>query len=496
MIGYEPISLALEGTVSTETSAYPDYTSQLYYRGDRVYNNPANGGDGLNYEMTWHTFTATSRPDEYPWPWEVVEGPLPVSYTSFTTDAAVSLNDEWVSGDEISEGERRYDVYDRNDYEAVVEISTSDNTVRPSSAVQSGNVDIAARWVRVAPANAFACLDDRVSTRTKATGEWSMTIIGTGRADNIALFGLRNAASVQVVVSAGELMADEDFVSAGLQGWAITNGSLSHNNPGLQITNSGGTAEASYVLSGLTPGVSYTIGTNASGTSWRLFQRDYNGANATTGTTNSGGVFDSLTFTAVTSQHTVGLQSFSGNDLSCSLFSAFQASYTQETTTKDLAHGSGTRYKRRVRIPHTVVTAPKYEITLTGPDGEDVAVGLISAGYAAIELGSTEASVEVGGRQYHEIREDEFGGVRFLERAVSRDVNVTVWLDDDAADGDEVNDIITDLSGKPVTWDFNSSTTDDSRLLVHGWPENWRTDVTGLPGNDRLVIRPMRGLAE
>jgi hypothetical protein len=58
---------------------------------------------------------------------------------NYTSDIALSLYDEWSSGTAITAGAIYYDPSDHNDYVALVDITSGDNTVRPSYAVLSAN---------------------------------------------------------------------------------------------------------------------------------------------------------------------------------------------------------------------------------------------------------------------------------------------------------------------------------------------------------------------
>jgi hypothetical protein len=120
-------------------------------------------------------------------------------------------------------------------------------------------------------------------------------------------------------------------------------------------------------------------------------------------------------------------------------------------------------------------------------------IGLLTSG-AALQIGSTEANVKAGGEQKHVIQEDDYGNTRFVRRVRKRELTATVWLSDDQ--GDYVDNIMSELEGRPVTWNFNNAGTTYERLLIHGWAKSWETVVSSIAGNDYLSISPLRGLAE
>ncbi len=71
--------------------------------------------------------------------WEFLgESPM-VGGINYLSDIALSLHDEWSSGTAITAGAIYYDPSDHNDYVALVDITSGDNTVRPSYAVLSAN---------------------------------------------------------------------------------------------------------------------------------------------------------------------------------------------------------------------------------------------------------------------------------------------------------------------------------------------------------------------
>jgi hypothetical protein len=495
------ITLEIDGTVTSEPSNFPVWdTNTKYYPGDRVYNSPSIGGDNLNYECTAYANLAKDRPDLEPDHWVVVGG-TSVEISSPVTSADESLATAWVSGESVDEGVVKYDEIARRDYVAALDISDTDNIIRPSVAVQSDDVDLAARWVDYRPANAWACLDAEISTKTRALNSMSMTLLGSGEANRIALFGLENATDVQVVVNSSNIIADEEFASSSLTTWEGTEATLTHLDPGMRVTNTntGTTGGATQLVTELTPGVSYTFtavvsaATGGSGT-WRLSQYNALGGGVTYSSSANGAGTRSLTFTATGVGHHIVVELYAGTStVDLQSVDLRQTGFTQEVVSVDLEYGATGRYKRRAILSHSAVSRPKYDIVITGLSGATVGVGAIVAGLAEY-VAATETGVRAGGRGFHDIREDRWGNTRYQKGTRKRELTANAFIDE--ADADYVDAIMSRIDGTPAVFDMNNPGTDIERLLVLGFASDWYTTVTGIDGLDLLVISPLRGLAE
>jgi len=164
------IELFVDYTLTTGASSpYDDFDgSKFYWRKERVYSNPSDGGDGNNYELQWWWYSSTTRPESAgAGAWKNL-GTAAFSVASYNTDHAVSFEPDWVSGAAVAGGAYRY--FDQRNYLALTNISAGDNTITPEAAVVAADEDVASRWVDAGPANAFRCLDDEVATATRHRG--------------------------------------------------------------------------------------------------------------------------------------------------------------------------------------------------------------------------------------------------------------------------------------------------------------------------------------
>jgi hypothetical protein len=202
-----------------------------------------------------------------------------------------------------------------------------------------------------------------------------------------------------------------------------------------------------------------------------------------------------VTFTATTTTHILSLALGSGTTrLDVSSISIKQ-DFSAAPINVDLEFGTSGTYRKRKKVVHDLVADPIYTITVTGGDGEVVDVGLISIG-GANDFGPTQSEVRAGSQQYHDIKTDEYGNTKFIQRGSQRELTATIFLEASYPWPDMVSGVMTELEGKPATFDLNNTGTEIERLLVHGWAEDWYTVVTGIEGNDYLVISPLRSLVE
>jgi hypothetical protein len=498
------LGMALDYTVESSPSPYAAWVSgTTYRRGDRVFSDPDDGGNGNNYELTVYVLTSTTRPENQPAYWLNL-GSQQVEVLSYNTTAQESLFTTWTSGTAVLAGEIQYDPQAKKDYSANIDISSGDNTVRPSVAVQSNDIELAARWTEVGPANAFAMLDNEINTPTLFIGEMTAVVRAYGRANRLAFFGLNKATSITVSISGGNLFVDPTFANSNLSQWSTFVTTLTHLNPGLRIDSnsvSDGTHSAYTNLYNLIPGVEYTFSAVANGTAsgspsgWKLTVQEFDQSFTAASSTVTGNTSVSVTFTATTTTHILSLALGSGTTrLDVSSISIKQ-DFSAAPINVDLEFGTSGAYRKRKKIVHDLVADPIYTITVTGGDGEVVDVGLISIG-GANDFGPTQSEVRAGSQQYHDIKTDEYGNAKFIQRGSQRELTATIFLEAGDPWPDMVSGVMTELEGKPATFDLNNTGTEIERLLVHGWAEDWYTVVTGIEGNDYLVISPLRSLVE
>ena len=113
-----------------------------------------------------HTASSSRNPTNYYY-WSYV-GPASTSggYT-YTTNVRQSNATTWASGSAVALGQAVYDNADFSDYMAAVAMTAQENgaTNRPSEAILSSTASIAARWVRIGKANAWAWADYEIANR-------------------------------------------------------------------------------------------------------------------------------------------------------------------------------------------------------------------------------------------------------------------------------------------------------------------------------------------
>ena len=122
-----------------------------------------------------------------------------------------SNSDAWASGQTIALGQDVYDVQTHHDYIAAVAIAGGSNTTRPSAAILSTDPAVAARWVDLGAANAWAPFDERSNTYlegintsgaaiTPVTFTFVANTSGPG-ATHLFLAGLENVESVSATLT-------------------------------------------------------------------------------------------------------------------------------------------------------------------------------------------------------------------------------------------------------------------------------------------------------
>jgi len=506
MEAWAHLKMSMNYDVVASESPYAAWVSgQTYYRGDRVFSDPADGGDSNNYELVIFRRTTTTRPeDESPWYWVNI-GAQQTEVLSYQTTAQPSLFSNWTSGAAVLAGEIQYDPQSNKDYAANVDVSAGDNTVHPSVAVQSNDIELAARWTEIGPANAFAMLDSEINTPTLFIEKMAAIVRAYGKANRLAFFGLRRVESITVDVEPSNIFEDDTIVNSNLSLWNTFGVEISHLNPGLRITDADGSDgfhNAYIFMYNLIPGQEYiwaVVGNgtaNGSPSSWQIGVQELNFDLVGKSTPLAfGSGTSTMTFTATASGHVFSIIPAVGTTQVDVSQVILKHNVSGVTVSKDLEYGTTGRYQRSAKLEHPTIVNPQYTIEVFGPEGDVVDLGLISAGFAT-QVGTTQAEIRVGGQQFHSIDIDEYGNAKFVQRGRSRELTATIWMDTSTNSADLADLIMTELEGRPATYDLNDDGLDSERLLVHGWAEDWYTVVTGIPGNDYLVISPLRSLAE
>ena len=235
-----PLEISLAYTGSSPVYIYSAWaTSQAYVVGDirryqisGVYrdfrckvahtSSTANAPDKMVTTPTttgwWIFTTATYSTQSY---WED-RGPSATSggYT-YTTNVRLSNYPTWTTGAAVSLNAAVYDPGNNHDYLATVAVSAGDNTIRPSEAVKSSDETIAARWLDLGAANAWAAIDYLGNTYTQgyeSDGDlcnptFTVTCACETAVDRVAFAGLVNVKTVAITATDDGVAQDQISVS-------------------------------------------------------------------------------------------------------------------------------------------------------------------------------------------------------------------------------------------------------------------------------------------
>lgn len=223
-----PLEISLAYTGSSPVYIYSAWaTSQAYVVGDirryqisGVYrdfrckvahtSSTANAPDKMVTTATttgWLIFTQTTYTTQAYWE---DRGPSATSggYT-YTTNVRLSNYPTWTTGAAVSLNAAVYDPGNNHDYLATVAVSAGDNTIRPSEAVKSSDETIAARWLDLGAANAWAAIDYLGNTYTQgyeSDGDlcnptFTVTCACETAVDRVAFAGLVNVKTVAITAT-------------------------------------------------------------------------------------------------------------------------------------------------------------------------------------------------------------------------------------------------------------------------------------------------------
>lgn len=235
-----PLEISLAYTGSSPVYIYSAWaTSQAYVVGDirryqisGVYrdfrckvahtSSTANAPDKMVTTATttgWLIFTQTTYTTQAYWE---DRGPSATSggYT-YTTNVRLSNYPTWTTGAAVSLNAAVYDPGNNHDYLATVAVSAGDNTIRPSEAVKSSDETIAARWLDLGAANAWAAIDYLGNTYTQgyeSDGDlcnptFTVTCACETAVDRVAFAGLVNVKTVAITATDDGVAQDQISVS-------------------------------------------------------------------------------------------------------------------------------------------------------------------------------------------------------------------------------------------------------------------------------------------
>jgi len=167
----------------------------------------------------WWIFTQTTYSTQSYWE---DRGPSATSggYT-YTTNVRLSHYPAWATGAAVALNAAVYDAADNHDYLATVALTSGENTIRPSEAVKSADETIAARWIRLGAANAWAAIDYLGNTYTQGyetDGDlcdptYTVTCACATAVDRVAFAGLVNVKTVAITVTDDGVARDPISVS-------------------------------------------------------------------------------------------------------------------------------------------------------------------------------------------------------------------------------------------------------------------------------------------
>ena len=167
----------------------------------------------------WWIFTQTTYSTQSYWE---DRGPSATSggYT-YTTNVRLSHYPAWATGAAVDLNAAVYDAADNHDYLATVALTSGENTIRPSEAVKSADETIAARWISLGAANAWAAIDYLGNTYTQGyetDGDlcdptYTVTCACATAVDRVAFAGLVNVKTVAITVTDDGVARDPISVS-------------------------------------------------------------------------------------------------------------------------------------------------------------------------------------------------------------------------------------------------------------------------------------------
>jgi len=167
----------------------------------------------------WWIFTQTTYTTQSYWE---DRGPSATSggYT-YATNVRLSHYPTWATGAAVALNAAVYDAADNHDYLATVAVTSGDNTIRPSEAVKSADETIAARWISLGAANAWAAIDYLGNTYTQGyetDGDlcdpaFTVTCACATAVDRVCFAGLVNVKTIALTVTDDGVAHDPYSVS-------------------------------------------------------------------------------------------------------------------------------------------------------------------------------------------------------------------------------------------------------------------------------------------
>lgn len=159
-----PVEAALATTVTTPVYIYSLWATSTVYAAGNIVRYVTNGVS-RDYRCNYaHTSSTYSYPTSWVWYWTDLGLSATTGGVTYTTTFRLSNSTPWTTGAAVAANAINYDPADNHDYQAVIAVAAGDNTIRPSEAVRSATETIAARWIDMGSANAWAALDQQSNT--------------------------------------------------------------------------------------------------------------------------------------------------------------------------------------------------------------------------------------------------------------------------------------------------------------------------------------------
>jgi hypothetical protein len=472
---------------------------------------------------------------------------------NYETQVALSINDYWTSGAAVSAGSIVFDELDQNDYVALTDITSGNNTTRPSNAVGSSNETIAGYWRLFGAGNSWAAHDYELTTKTTFVngsgnvltssnwlGYWVMnssTNLIDYPDDFTSSYWTASLCSITAnttnapITSEPPQTADTLTINAtGGHIWrTFTTATITGRRVILAVwakylsTSGTGTPEIRLIFwEGSTIKESHTFTLS---NSWSYFQLHHTVTSSddvfvgiqAKGVTASmalwgahmgyaGAAFNRAIFAGIEGARAVKMGYFPYADLTNYKFSL---SLTVESTCANRLRHDLTQNKSlfldvfadnplqiqtNTGLIYATNTALVYFYVTNADRSIPARIGSFALGEATT-LGTTEWGVESSILSFSKKERDEtFGTVSFVKRGNAKQLRATAFIDTDEISGDEVMAVLSAFEGQPVFYDFNNAGSDYDRLRVFGFQTNLRT-VISAPTWESLSL-DIEGLVE
>ena len=158
-----PLPLALSYTGSSPTYVYVAWATSTAYAVNDIRRYQVNS-EWRDYRcLRSHVSTSYWFPTN-PYYWADLGPASTTGGYTYLTNVRLSNASTWTSGAAVNAGAAVFDSADNRDYQSTIAISAGDNTIRPSEAIRSSTAAVAARWICIGAANAWAPFDHIINS--------------------------------------------------------------------------------------------------------------------------------------------------------------------------------------------------------------------------------------------------------------------------------------------------------------------------------------------